>query len=108
VGDDFSARPVAFDASVLEQDRPVAELSDRLHLVRDEDHRAPGLAQVLHAPQAPFLELGVADREHFVDQKDLRLEMGRDGERETDVHPARIALHRRVHELLDAGELNDV
>ena len=34
--------------------------------------------------------------------------MHRDREREPHVHAARIALHRRVDELLDARELDDV
>src|SRR6516165_12686358 len=34
--------------------------------------------------------------------------MGCDGEGEPDVHPARIALDRRVDELLDAREVDDV
>ena len=59
-------------------------------------------------PEAPPLELRVADGEHLVDEQDLRLEVGRDGEREPDVHAARVALDRCVDEPLDAGELDDV
>ena len=54
----------------------------------------PVLRELLHAPETAPLELGVAHREHLVDEQDLRLEVGRDGEREPDVHPARVALHR--------------
>ena len=66
------------------------------------------LAEVLHPPEAALLELGVADREHLVDEQDLRLEVRGDGEREPHVHAARVALDRRVDELLDAGELDDL
>ena len=76
--------------------------------MRHEDDRAARLAQVLHAPEAATLELGVADGEHLVDEKDLRLEMRGDGEREAHRHAARVALDRRVDELLDAGELDDL
>ena len=34
--------------------------------------------------------------------------MRRDGEAEPDLHPARIALDRRVQELLDPGEVHDL
>ena len=77
-------------------------------LVRHEDDRPPGLAQVLHPPEAPPLELGVADREHLVDEQDLRLEVRGDREGKAHVHAARVALDRRVDELLDAGELDDL
>ena len=59
-------------------------------------------------PRHRALELGVADREHLVDEQDLGLEVRRDREREADVHAARVALHGRVDELLDAGELDDL
>ncbi len=58
-------------------------------------------------PEAAPLELRVADREHLVHEQDLRLQVRRDGEREPHVHPARVALDGRVHEALDAGEVDD-
>ncbi len=82
MGDDLAAGPVADDAASLKQDRPIAKLSDRLHLMRNEDDRATRGAQVLHAPEAALLELGVADREHLVDEEDLGLEMSSDRERQ--------------------------
>ena len=68
----------------------------------------PELREILHPSEARALELGVADGEHLVHEQDLRLEMRRDREREADVHAARVALHGRVDELLDPGELDDV
>ena len=76
--------------------------------MRDEENGPPGVAELLHAPEAAPLELGVADGEHLVDEQDLGLEVRGDGEREPDVHAARVPLHRRVDEPLDAGELDDV
>ena len=68
----------------------------------------PDCAEVLHAAEAAPLELRVADREHLVDEQDLGLEVRGDREREPHVHAARVALHRRVDELLDPGELDDL
>ena len=68
----------------------------------------PGAPELLHPAEAAPLELGVADREHLVDEQDLRLQVRRDGEREPHVHPARVALDGRVHEALDPGELDDL
>ena len=53
------------------------------------------------------LERGVADGEHLVDEQDLGVEVRGDREAEAHVHAARVALDRRVDELLDAGELDD-
>ena len=63
---------------------------------------------LLHPAEAAALELRVADGEHLVDEQDLRLEMRGDREREPHVHAARVALDRRVDELLDAGEVDDL
>ncbi len=102
-----AGRPSPTTRPAVDLDRAVAQLRDCGELVRDEDHRAPGAAELLHAAEATALELGVADGEHLVDEQDLRLEMSGDGESETHVHPARVPLHRRVDELLDPGELDD-
>ena len=58
--------------------------------------------------EALLLEVGVADREDLVDQEDLWFEVGRHRERQTQVHPGRVALHRRVEELRHARELHDL
>ena len=108
VGDDSRTRPILHDPPAVEQDRPVAEPRDRLHVVRDEEHRPAGGAEVLHPPEAAPLELGVAHGQHLVDEQDLGLEVRGDREREPHVHAARVALHGRVDELLDAGELDDL
>ena len=49
----------------------------------------------------------VADRQHLVDDQDLGLEVGGDGERQPDVHAARVVLHRRVDELLELRKGDD-
>ncbi len=108
VRDDFLAPPVANDAPVFEKQRAVTELSDCLHVVRHEEHRPSGVSEILHPPQAARLELSVANGKNLVDEQDLGLEVGRDGEGEPNVHPARVALHRRVEELGDPGEVDDL
>ena len=50
----------------------------------------------------------VADREHFVDEQNFRLQVRCNGECEPDGHPARVALDRRIDELLDTSELDDL
>ena len=53
------------------------------------------------------LELGVAHRQHFVDEQDVGLEVCRDREPQADVHAGRVPLDRRVEECGDAGEVHD-
>ena len=99
---------VGSDAALLEQDCPVAERPDRRHVVADEEDGTSLARDLAHLPQALRLELGVADREHLVDDEDVGVEVSGHREREPHVHPARVALHRRVDELLDAGEVDDL
>ena len=68
----------------------------------------PAFGDVLHLAQALLLERGVADGEHFVDDQDLRLQVGGHRESQPHVHPAGVALDRRVEELLDLGEVDDL
>ena len=64
----------------------------------DEQDRAALAGDVLHLAQALALEVSVADGEHLVDEQDVRLEVGGDGEAEPHVHAARVVLDRRVEE----------
>jgi hypothetical protein len=61
-----------------------------------------------HLSEALALEGRVADRENLVHDQDLRLQVRRHGEREPQLHPARVALDRRVDEALDVGERDDL
>ena len=46
----------------------------------------------------------VADREHFVYQEDVRIQMGGNGKGQTHRHPAGIAFDRGVDRTLNPGE----
>ena len=63
---------------------------------------------VPHLPEALLLECIVANGQHLVDDQDLRLEVSGDGEGQPHVHPRGVALDRRVEELLDLGEGDDL
>ena len=77
-------------------------------VVADEHDRPPLLDRELaDLAHALALERGVADREHLVDEHDLRVQVRRDREAEAHEHAARVALDRRVDERLDARELDD-
>ena len=94
--------------ALLQQHRPGTQGLDRGHVVADEQDRPAAAADLAHLPEALLLELGVADRQHLVHDQDFRLQVRRHRERQPDVHPAGVPLDRRVEELADLGELDDL
>ncbi len=52
-----------------------------------EQYGPPFTAHILHLAQALLLELGVSHRQDLVHNEDVRFEVGRDGERQPNVHP---------------------
>ena len=68
----------------------------------------PCLSHIAHLAQAFALEFGVAHRQHLIDHQDLRFEVRRHRKSQAQVHPARIALDRRIDELPDLGKVDDL
>ena len=93
--------------TALQHHRPRAQLAHAREVVAHQEHGAPLAAQVLHPAEALVPEMQVPDRQHFVDDQNLRLEVRGDGKRQPHVHPARIGLHWRMDELLELGEGDD-
>ena len=58
--------------------------------------------------EALVREALVADRQHFVDEQHVGIDVDRDGEPEAHVHAGRVGLHRRVDEVAQLGELDDL
>ena len=75
--------------------------------MRHEDDRLLGRAELADLGEALVLEVLVTDREHFVHEENVRLQVYRDRETEPHVHAARVGLHRGVEEAADVGELLD-
>src|SRR5882757_1508905 len=95
-------------AAGIEQEDAMAQARDQIHVVTDEEHGASFGGEGGHAVDAAALVGRIADGENLIDDKDLRLEMRRDAEREADVHPAGVALDGHVEELLDLGKSDDL
>ncbi len=95
------------DRASVKKHASLGERTHRRQVVAHEEDRAARRRDVAHLAEALLLELRVADGEHLVDEQDLGLEVGGDGEREPHVHAARVALDRGVEEPLDAGEVDD-
>src|SRR5882672_744829 len=57
----------------------LAQTTNLVHLVGDEDDGSPRVSHLAHFREALFLKRDVADGKHFVHQQDLRLKMRGDG-----------------------------
>jgi hypothetical protein len=72
----FNRRAGEHDAAAVEQD---ASLADRLHVPRvvgDEQQRAAAIDVSAHVLRAFSLEGDVPDGEYFVDEEDVRIQIG--------------------------------
>jgi hypothetical protein len=65
-------------------------------------------AELRELVEALVREALVADREHLVDQQHVGIDVNGDGEPEPHVHAGRVGLDRRVDELAQLGEVDDL
>ena len=94
--------------AVLDEDGAGTELGDPGHVVRHQDH---GLGRREHrddALAALFPEHLVTCLEHLVQQQDVGIDRGRDGEAEARPHARAVGLEGCVDEGPDVRELDDV
>ena len=70
---------------------------DHAHVVAHKQH-CPALAarDIVHLSETLLLKVGVADRQHFVDDEDVRLEMRRHRETEAYMLPACARMSERL------------
>src|SRR2546423_8200552 len=99
--------PVERKAAVVEHGRSRAELLRRLVVMGDEAESDAGGAEVADARLAFLLEALVADREHLVDDEDVRLDVLGDGEAKPRVHSRAVVLDRHVDEVAQLGKGDD-
>src|SRR5262249_18561373 len=74
----------------------------------NEQNRPSTTGNLTHLAKAFFLKLRIAHGQHFVNDKNLGLQMRCDREGEPDIHAARVALHRRIQEAFHLGEGDDL
>jgi hypothetical protein len=75
--------------------------------MRHEDDRLAFVHEPFHGGHAPLLKVGVADGKDLVQQEDVRIEIGGDGEPEPHVHAGRVVLDRHVDEMFEARIFHD-
>src|SRR3990172_3172966 len=100
---------VAFrgDSSSVQEVCHVAQALDHGEVVADEDDRPAFTRGIFHLPETLPLKRDVADREDFVDQKDVGLQVCGDRKSQPDPHPGRVPLDRRIDELSSSCEVDD-
>ena len=100
---------VAFGPHVaaLEQHAARAQPRDRGQVMRDEADRLLARPELIQLGETLALEVLVAHREDLVDEQHVRIDVGRDGEREPHVHARRIRLHAGIEEVPELGEVHD-
>ncbi len=76
--------------------------------MRDEQDGLVAAAELGKLVEALRGERLVANGEHFVDEKNVRIDVDRDRESEPHVHAGRVGLDRRVDEILEFGEVHDL
>src|SRR5664280_2281471 len=74
----------------------------------DKDDGASAPCGILQLSETLSLETGVADGEYLVDQENLGLEVGRDGESQAQIHAGGVVLYGGVEEAVDLGECDDL
>src|SRR5215510_3657738 len=74
----------------------------------NKDYGASLLSHLLHFIQAFTLKRYVTNGQHFINNKYFRFEVGRHGESQAHVHPAGIMLDRRVYEVFNLGERDNL
>src|SRR5262245_28161930 len=104
----LARRPVVLHLTLAQEHGPLAEALDRRRRVRDEADGAAALLELEHLRHALPLERLVADREHLVQEQDVRVDVHGDREAEPHVHPGRVRPHGQVDEALELRERDDL
>src|ERR1700730_4212883 len=66
------------------------------------------LDHILHAVEALSLKRQIADRKHFVDDQDRRVQTGCNAEAKSYVHARAVSLDRGIDEFFEFGESDDL
>ena len=79
--------------SLFDPDGARAETLDQHRVVRDEEHRLARFAKILHPVERFALKVDVADRQGFIHDQNVRINVDCRGKGQTHQHSGRIGLH---------------
>ena len=92
----------------IHPERVVAESLDQAERVCDEENRLAAALELGKFVQTLVREAFVADREHFVDEQHVGIDMDGDGKPEPHVHAGRVRLDGRIDEVFHLRKVNDL
>src|SRR6185369_9063172 len=91
-------------SSLLDDKCLLADASHGRHVVSNEQNRSTLDSDVAHLLETLLLKLSIANRQYFINEQHLRLQMCCDAKREPDVHTTRITLHRCIKKSFNLSE----
>ena len=86
-------------------------VADTFHLVqimRYKKHRHTGIHHIDQLLLALLTEFRIADRQHFIQDQNIRTHHGRNRESKSRLHTGGIVLQRNIYKLAKLGELHDL
>src|SRR5437868_782535 len=105
--DNSLRRTAGNHSTVIEQQRPIAQILDCTQVVRNKHDGLARPLQFSHAVDALRLKICIADREHFVEQKNISLELRCNCKSQSQIHSGGIALDGCIDKRSHASKLND-
>ncbi len=105
---DFVGGAEHFHAAVLEPHGDLAHPSHVRHSMTDQNRGVSFIDNLFHAIEAFLLEHRISYRQHFVENDNLRIQVGRDRKGQSNIHPAGVIFHWNIDELLQSGEFHDL
>ena len=95
--------------ALIQHDTAVTELTDGIHIVGNIQNSASLLfGGSAHFFQTLFLEGHITNRQDFVHDHDLTIQVGCHGEGQLDIHTGRITLDGGINKLPHLGKFDDV
>ena len=78
-----------------------------LHIVGHKDKSGAVVLEGLHPLVTASLKRCITHSQHFIHQKNVRIDMGGYGKTQPGVHAGRVPLDRRIQIVPDLGEVDD-
>src|SRR6516162_2069907 len=101
-------RAVEYNTTLIKQYRALTKRRNSRHLMAHEQNSPAFLARCLfHLAQTLFLKHGIADRQHFVDNENVWLQVRSNRKGKPHIHARRIALDGCIKKTFDFGKCHD-
>jgi len=107
-GDHLVRRSVGHNLPMIEIDSPVGKRGRHIQIVGNQNHGHTPAAHSRQTVKTPGDEAFVSDRQHLVNQKNIRINCNGDGEAQPNIHSRRVGLDRLVDKVANTGEFKDV